>query len=391
MRRLSRAGRLSWLSTLLGAMLLATTVSAATVQSPVPEGELSFTTIATFTSATEAMTGDGAGTLYTGGRTGTDCPLWRTALRTGVVEQVGILPGQCGPGSMAIDGRGRLYVVDSGAAGLYRLDLRTASATMGAELIATGLPGANGLTLDAAGNAYVSDGGTAQGRVWRVSPQGQVTEVFRVPAMASDVNAVDGVGGIGRDARTLPQGTVRISPTGRSAADTEGSQSNVANGLVFTAPGELIIADTARGALWRATLDSAGNLTSPTGCDVVFPSNTLCMSTLLVAHPMLEGADGIDIDANGNVWVVANERNALIVVSSEGQVIEVYRNAPDPETWLRNTGPLEFPTGLRVEGNRVCVSHTDTGRRDNAPPAAGELSPTGELRGKLSCLDQPLR
>jgi hypothetical protein len=71
-------------------------------------------------------------------------------------------------------------------------------------------------------------------------------------------------------------------------------------------------------------------------------------------------------------------------------VIEVYRNAPDPETWLRNTGALEFPTGLRVEGNRVCVSHTDTGRRDNGPAAGGELNPTGELRGKINCLDQPL-
>jgi hypothetical protein len=53
-------------------------------------------------------------------------------------------------------------------------------------------------------------------------------------------------------------------------------------------------------------------------------------------------------------------------------------------------GPLEFPTAVRVEGNRVCLSHTDTGRRDNGPPGGGELSPTGALRGKINCLDQAL-
>jgi sugar lactone lactonase YvrE len=114
------------------------------------------------------------------------------------------------------------------------------------------------------------------------------------------------------------------------------------------------------------------------------------MSNVWVAHPLLEGADGIDLDASGNVWVTANERNAILVVTPDAQVIEVYRNPPQQETWLRNNGPIEFPTGIRVEGNRVCVSHTDTGRRDNAPPAASELSPTGELRGKINCLDQPL-
>jgi sugar lactone lactonase YvrE len=251
------------------------------------------------------------------------------------------------------------------------------------------MPGSNGLILDGAGNAFVSDGTTGQGRVWRVTPQGAVTEIFRVQAMASDVNAVDGVGGVGRDHRALPQGTINISPTARSAADTEGSQSIVANGLILTSPTDLLVADTARGALWHASIDAAGNVMSPTGCDTAFPANTLCMSNVWVAHPLLEGADGVDVDAHGNVWVTANERNAIVMVTPEGRVHEVYRNAPDPDTMLRNNGAMEFPTGVRIEGTRVCVVHTDTGRRDNGPASAGELNPTGEHRGKVNCMDHP--
>jgi sugar lactone lactonase YvrE len=391
MRHLPHAARLPQLTPIFSVvLLLSTALSAAPERGPVLEGDQSFTTLATFGSATEGMTGDGNGILYTAGRTGSDCPVWRVAIATGRTDTVGVIPGSCTPAAMVLDSQGRLLVVDSSSGSLYRLDLSVGSPTTAAEVVASGMPGANGLALDVANNAFVSDGTTGQGRVWRVTPQAGVTEVFRVQAMASDVNAVDGAGGVGRDHRALPQGSIRISPTSRVAADSEGSQPIVANGLIFTPSGDLLVADTARGALWRASVDAAGNLTSPTGCDVAFPANTLCMSNVWIAHPLLEGADGIDLDASGNVWVTANERNAVLVVTTDARVFEAYRNPAEPESGLRNTGPLEFPTGIRVEGNRVCVSHTDTGRRDNAPPAAGELNPTGELRGKINCMDEAL-
>ena len=53
-------------------------------------------------------------------------------------------------------------------------------------------------------------------------------------------------------------------------------------------------------------------------------------------------ADGIALDRAGNVWTAANERNALVVVSANGDVSEVFRNPPDAAK-LRNGGPLEFP------------------------------------------------
>ena len=72
----------------------------------------------------------------------------------------------------------------------------------------------------------------------------------------------------------------------------------------------MFIIDTARGALWKIEFDLYGNLKSPTGCDTTFTPNTLCLSNVFVAHPILEGGDGIALDRLGNIWVDANERNA---------------------------------------------------------------------------------
>jgi len=236
----------------------------------------------------------------------------------------------------------------------------------------------------------VSDGGTGQGRVWKVGADGVPVEVFRVQPMVNEVNVVNGVGGVGRDPRGLPPGSVTITPNGRAAADTAGSQHLVANGLAFDSDGSLVIADTARGALWRVRFARDGQLRSGTGCDTTFTANTLCLNNIMVEHPYLEGADGIALDRAGNVWVVPNERNALIVVTARGSAVEVFRNAPDATTKLRNGGPLEFPTSPFISGHRLCLTQSDGGRRDNFPNSAGEASPTGTVRAKISCLDQRL-
>ena len=126
------------------------------------------------------------------------------------------------------------------------------------------------------------------------------------------------------------------------------------------------------------------------GCDTTFTANTLCLENVFVAHPLLEGADGIALDNDGNIWVDANERNAIVLVTDKGNVFEVFRNAPDATTKLRNTGPLEFNTSPVLSDRRFCTSNSDTGRRDNVPNSAGEASPAGAAKGKISCIDQRL-
>jgi hypothetical protein len=72
-------------------------------------------------------------------------------------------------------------------------------------------------------------------------------------------------------------------------------------------------------------------------------------------------------------------------------VTELFRNAADPVTKLRNTGPLETPTSPFLVGRKLCVAQSDSNRRDNVPNTAGEAAPGTAVVGKVSCLDQQLK
>ena len=168
----------------------------------------------------------------------------------------------------------------------------------------------------------------------------------------------------------------------------------MANGLAFDQRrGICFIADTARGAIWKVSFDNQGQLRSPTGCDTTFTPNTLCLENIFVQHSLLDGADGIALDEDRNIWVSANERNAMVVVAKDGRVTEVFRNPPDPTSKLRNGGPLETPTSPALSDLRLCTANSDGGRRDNAPASGGELDPdlVGGPKGKISCMVERLR
>jgi sugar lactone lactonase YvrE len=352
--------------------------------------DASFTTVFPSSVGVEGLTADRQGNLYSAGRvTGAPCPVWRVPAGGGAAVQVGRLAAPCSPAGLAFDSGGRLFVANGDRVETLTPDAQSPPT---ATTFVSGVPGANGVAFDPDGDLWISDGTTGQGRVWRVAAAGGTPEVvFRVQPMASDVNAVNGVGGVGRDVRALPPGSVTITPTGRSAADTAGSQPLVANGLAFTEDGgTLYVGDTARGAIWRVRLDGDGGVRSPAGCDTAFPAETLCLDNVLAAHPYLEGADGIALDRAGNIWVAVNERNSVVVVSPGGRVQEFFRNAPDATTRLRNTGPLEFPTSPFLVGRKLCLTHSDGTRRDNFPNSGGEAAPGTATLAKISCMDQQL-
>ena len=353
----------------------------------------SFSTLITTPIAIEGLTGDNKGNLFVAGRQSvidTPCPVWRINIASPSLVVVGnIVPSAgtaCSPSGIAFDRLGNLYISDGDK--VYKVFPNQASPP-NATVFASGVPGTNGLAFDRNGNLWTGDGTTGQGRVWKIGPSGTpVTEMFRVQPMANEVNLVAGVGGVGRDVRSLPPGAITVTPTSRNAQNTAGSQPLVANGVAFNSRGNLLVADTARGAIWRVQFESNGTLRSKTGCDTTFTANTLCLENVLVQHPLMEGADGFVLDEAGNMWVDANERNAIVVATPAGQVSEIFRNPPDATTKLRNGGPLETPTSPFLSGRKLCTSNSDGNRRDNSPNTAGELNNPGAPRGKISCMDQ---
>ena len=394
------------------AVLLAAVVTAA-----VGDDEARFPRNATFTTlittplAIEGLTGDGAGNLYTTGRdlnAGENCPVWRINIASPSLVTVGFIPNPvaCNPSGIAFDEAGNLYVADGGAAATIWKLTPSAATTPVASAFATGVPGTNGLAFDRDGNLWTGDGTTGNGRVWKIAPAGGVcepaftgcVEAFRIQPMANVLPAApSGVANVGRDNRTLPPGTINAA---RQATNTAGSQPLVANGVAFDDDGDLYVADTARGAVWKVRLDRHGNVKNEMNCDSTFTANTLCLDSVFVAHPYLEGTDGIALDRAGNVWNSANERNAIVVVSRRGEVSEVFRN-PANAAGLRNSADpapgdnhiLEFPTSPVLAGRTFCTANSDGNRRDNSPNSAGEVNSGNAAeadRGKISCMDQRL-
>src|SRR5262249_33509297 len=280
-----------------------------------------------------------------------------------------------------------------------------------ATVYVTNVPGSNGVALDRAGNLWISQGFVnfmigqdtfqkGEGRIWMV-PAGtsgptNPIEKFRVQPMRTDGVNTGGIL-IGRQIRSFPPGN--LTNIAASPGDVI-----VANGIAFNHNGDLLIADTARGAIWKANLDRKGNLLSETNCDQAFTPNTLCLSNVLAQHPFLESVDGIALDMAGNIWGTANGRQAVVVAANDGSVQEVFRN-PLNANGLRNSADpsygnnhiLEFPSSPFLMGDRFCTVNFDgnfPGARDDWPSNLGEITPAAPPapgpRGKLSCMDQDL-
>ncbi len=178
-----------------------------------------------------------------------------------------------------------------------------------ASAFVTGVQGANAVLLDG-DNLYVSGGNT--GNLYRAPASGGVAELW-----------------------------AQIAPNTRSVPPDNFMQSVVSNGLAIDASGALLVADTARGAIWKITKNSDGNAGTP---------------ETLIQSPLLYGVDGITFDPQGRLWAAVNERNALVVVH-DGQAEDAHKND--------NAGPLEFPAAVVFVGNVGYVPNYDRPRADN--------------------------
>jgi streptogramin lyase len=131
-----------------------------------------------------------------------------------------------------------------------------------------GSTGLNALTFDAAGNVYVSD--SFNGTIWKTGPGGGVATAWVTSPLLQ---------------------TTGVPPFG-------------ANGLGFNKAGDtLFVANTGNDTIVKISV-TGGNPGTP----AVFVNS-------------INGADGLVLDSDDNLWVVANQADEIVVVDPTGKAI----------------------------------------------------------------------
>jgi sugar lactone lactonase YvrE len=203
---------------------------------------------------------------------------------------------------------GVLLVNDFGAGQVLAVNPRTGDAqpfiTLPAALPHPGGSGLNDLTFDHAGNVYVSD--SSQGIVWKAPPNGGVATIWIDDPLLR---------------------TTGVPPFG-------------ANGLRFNREETaLFVANT--GSDTVVQIPVVGN--DPGGPAKIFAQ-------------ALNGADGLLVDRNDNVWVVENQGDDVVVLDPSGKAIA---KLGDFGGAIRHGSPvgLLFPASIRLTGRGLLVTN----------------------------------
>jgi sugar lactone lactonase YvrE len=164
-----------------------------------------------------------------------------------------------------------LIVLDFGAG--TALKVNSVSGASSVFMTVTGASGLNALTFDKAGNLYVSD--SFQGIIWRTGPAGGAGTVWA------------------QDALLTPNG---VPPFG-------------ANGIEFNNKRTaMLVANTANDQIITIPVTNGGS------------SNPIAGQAAVLVNS-INGADGIAIDADDNIWVAANQEDEIVVIDPTGKVL----------------------------------------------------------------------
>jgi sugar lactone lactonase YvrE len=202
---------------------------------------------------------------------------------------------------------GKLLIADFGNAQVLAVDPTSSASPLPSQVFMTvPVPAAssslNDITEDAQGNVYVSD--SFQGVIWKTGPSGGVGASFASSPLLT---------------------TTGVPPFG-------------ANGLRFNrAATALFVANTGNDTIVK--VPAAGGVNTAT----VFVNS-------------INGADGLEIDADDNLWVVANQADEIVVVNPSGKAIA---KLGDFGGAVKRGSPvgLLFPASLRFSGNSILVTN----------------------------------
>ena len=202
---------------------------------------------------------------------------------------------------LAFTARGELLVVDFGAGQVLRVNPHTGESSVFMPRPA-GAGGLNALTFDKQGNVYVSD--SFAGVIWRTGPAGGPATEWK------------------RDALLTTSG---FPPFG-------------ANGLQFNSDeSALFVANTGSDSVVRIE-----SVAGAAGAASVFTNS-------------INGADGLIIDDDDNVWVCANQADEIVVTDPTGKAIAKLGDFEG----VRQGAPvgLLFPASLVRVGGWIYVTN----------------------------------
>jgi DNA-binding beta-propeller fold protein YncE len=195
----------------------------------------------------------------------------------------------------------KLLVLDFGNGQVLDVNPQTGAATV-FSVIGPG-SGINALTFDDAGNVYVSD--SFQGIIWRIAPTGGPAAIWKQDPLLT---------------------TTGLPPFG-------------ANGMAFNRARTLLfVANTGNDSIVQIVNNGATG-----GVASLFTNS-------------INGADGLIIDENDNLWVCANQSDEIVVVDPTGKAIAKLGDF----NGIRRNGEADgllFPASLVFVGNSVLVTN----------------------------------
>jgi sugar lactone lactonase YvrE len=215
-----------------------------------------------------------------------------------------------------------LLVVDFGAGRVLRVNPNTGASTVFTEVGAGS--GLNALAFDRAGNVYISD--SFQGIVWRTSRRGGTPLAWVNDALLR---------------------TTGFPPFGANGMDFNRDES------------ALFVANTGNDQVIRIPVSGGA-----AGTPEVFVNS-------------VNGADGLFVDEDDNLWIVANQADELVVLDKTGRVIAKLGDFDG----LRGGAPvgLLFPASLARSGEWIYVTNLALDLRLFGLPQAVDSQWTGEV------------
>jgi SMP-30/gluconolaconase/LRE-like protein/strictosidine synthase-like protein len=195
---------------------------------------------------------------------------------------------------------GALLVIDFGAGNVLKVDPVTGASSV---FTSTGAQGLNALTFDRTGNVYISD--SFQGIIWKTGPRGGAPTAWVTDPLLK---------------------TTGVPPFG-------------ANGIGFNKAFDVLyVANTGNDTIVQIPV-TRGTPGAPS-----------------VLTNSINGADGLILDKDDNIWVCANQADEIVVIDKTGKVIA---KLGDFDGIDRDGAPigLLFPASLVRRGDWIYVTN----------------------------------